>query len=259
MNFKRIEILFIFVFFFLDIFLFFNYQQTVNVQSNSEKETTVTDAINEMRKDNISVPKVSSTRKQKGYLLSYSHTGANNNEKDSAATNLLQKKVTLKTPITISKKNPVEDLKKFIENNSEINHAQDYVYSKDLSSDKHFVFVQKFQKNLFYDLNGQLSFDLKGNVISDYLISHIDSLSESKEFETIMSEEEAIVKLYTLNEIPNNTRILWRQLAYSWMLEANNVSVYVPTWYIALQNKRTKNITIEKINAFTGALWKASF
>ncbi|BDR56566.1 two-component system regulatory protein YycI [Xylocopilactobacillus apis] len=259
MNFKKIELVFIFVFFFLDLFLFFNFKQSTNVQTISEKETTVADTIDEMRKDNISIPKVSSKREQKGYLLSYSHVGGANSEgSDSNNSNLKQKTVILNTPLSL-KKNKIEVLKKFVRNSHEVPNGKDYEYSDNLSSDKHIVFVQKFKENFFYDLNGQISFDIKDNIITDFKASHIDSLIESKETEAIISEEDAVVKLYTLNELPNNTRIIWQKLAYSWMLEANNVSVYVPTWFIAVQNKRTKSVTIEKINAFTGAPWKANF
>lgn len=261
MNFKRIEIVFIFVFLFLDIFLLINFRQTVGVKSASEKETTVADTISAMRKDNITVPKLSSKREQKGYLLSHSHTGSSANYgsvNEEKNVKLKQKRITLSEPIIVSSRDAVKVLKDYVKSGKILN-SQDYVYSEDLSSSKHVVFVQKFKNSLFYDLSGQISFDIKNKMVSDYQISHIESLSESKDTETILSEQEAVAKLYTLNDIPNNTKIIWYQLAYSWMLDANNVSVYVPTWFVAIENKRTKSVTIEKINAFTGAPWKAEF
>lgn len=260
MNFKKIEIVFIFIFFFLDVFLLVNYQKGVSLQAKSEKETTVNNAISEMRKDNISVTDTSTKRLQKGYLLSYSHTGTARPQVNEANAVIFKpQKVTLATPLTLTERNAVKVLTNFLKNNSQISNFQDYVYDKQLSSPKQVIFVQKYKNERFYDLTGQISFEIKNNQVFDYQISHIDSLKSSKETETIISEQEAIVKLYTLNEIPNNTVILWQRLAYSWMLETNNVSVYVPTWFIALQNKRTKSVTIEKINAFTGVPWKGSF
>lgn len=259
MNFKKIEIVFIFIFFFLDLFLFVNYRNGLKLQANSEKETTVNNAIKEMRKDNITVQETSEKKLQKGYLLSYSHKGNRPQVSQTNGVTFKPQKVTLTKPLIINNKNKIKVLREFLQKNSQIPYSNDYMYEKKLSTSKQIIFVQKYKNELFYDLTGQISFEIRNDHVINYQISHIDSLKSSKETETIISEKEAILKLYTLNEIPNNTKILWQKLAYSWMLETNNVSVYVPTWFIALQNKRTKSVNIEKINAFTGVLWKGSF
>ena len=107
------------------------------------------------------------------------------------------------------------------------------------------------------DEHGQLVFLIEDGQINQYTQTYANKIQILREKEmTKVSAKEAVIDLYTDNEIPNNSKVSWVKLGYSALLDANSSTVYVPVWQVAIENKNSKSVVVKRINAFTGALMK---
>jgi len=266
MDFRRIEMIFIAIFIALDIYLFASLKGSQTITSTAITSGSQTSQImKDLKDDQISVKKLSKRRTDGYYLAS--------RQKDQTLLETASAKLTGQTvsfdkarmtltseldkPLTYKKENQRLAVAAFMKEPDNVIQAEDYRYSHALSSDQQVVYVQKVPGGQIMDEHGQLIFTLEDGQISHYTQTYTNKIQVLREKEsTKVTAQDAVIDLYTDNEIPNNSRIMWVKLGYSALLDANSSTVYVPAWQVAIENKNSKSVVVKRISAFTGALMK---
>ena len=93
--------------------------------------------------------------------------------------------------------------------------------------------------------------------MTGYTQGYLANVATLREKTDTISERKALIWLYQYNQIANNTKVIWTQLAYTRYFDLKNSSVYIPTWVIAVKANSGNNagvLQIKRVNAFTGAI-----
>ncbi|AVK64102.1 regulator [Lactobacillus sp. CBA3606] len=265
MNFRRIEWIFVVAFVVLDIFLVYMFVQTSSSDSSSKTASdTTTMVIREMHEDNISFSNPSAQQGTGYYIAGSNDSGLKQHlsqltgqvtrfQSDGKLTS------TLRSTVTVDESHPQAALDQFVHQSTNVIHGKQYVYSASLSSKGAYVYVQKVADGEILTGTGQLHLLVnKNNQLVSYTQAYVNNVKTLREKAVTISEKKALVALYQYNQVSNNSRIVWRKLGYSRLLKLKDSSVYVPTWIFAVRSKNSSNVSLHRINAFTGAAMKAS-
>lgn len=263
MDFKRLELILLAVFVALDVFLFVSYNQNQDVFFSSEVSQTKTESLHQdMKDDNITVPKLSNKTESGYYLASRPDTRLSNQ-----ADRLTGQSFTISgddeltshfyQPVTYKKGQAVAKAKTLLKERTRILYGHDYVYAPELSNSSQLVFVQKHSDGVVFDVKARLSFQLDDQSIVGYTQRYVNDFIVLREKNDVISAKTAINNLYTDSEISTNSTIVWHRLAYYGFLDAKGSTIYIPTWYIGIKDNSTKNVSQKQINGFTGALIKS--
>ncbi|GEK06759.1 two-component system regulatory protein YycI [Schleiferilactobacillus harbinensis] len=266
MDFRKIEGIFLIVFIALDIFLFFSFRSNLTQVGSRTTSTTTTPTsfVREMQEDNISVNKLSTKRGSGYYLASQPNAALQQNyhrltdqtvSLDSAQMTLISK---LNDPFRVTTKNRNSVFRDWLKTSGNVLFADQYEYVPEVSDNTRAVYAQKVDGQLLMDSHGQLVFQIRNGWVTGYTQTYIDRLLKLQEMDQTKSAQEAVMLLYTYSEIPSNSRILWEKLAYGWLLDAKGSTIYIPVWYVGIENRNTKVVTIKRVNAFTGAVLKSN-
>lgn len=264
MNFKRVEIIFLFTFLAIDIFLFGMYQQNQNLQSeNVSQGDSNSTIIKEMKNDQIKVGKLSD-KEQAAYYVSGTRTntlqqkmGQLTNQSTSFNDYELTSEFT--QPINVAQDAPQETINKMLTDSTFILYGQQYQYSKELSDANTLVYTQKALGRNIYSAVGQIRFEINDqHQLIGYTQRYLEDIKSLREKSETISEERALIWLYQYNEIPNNTRIKWSKLEYTKLVNIDDNCVLIPTWVVAIKYNNSPTIQIKRINAFTGSIIKDS-
>ncbi|MFC6169481.1 two-component system regulatory protein YycI [Loigolactobacillus jiayinensis] len=264
MDFKRIEVIFLIVFVCLNIFLFTSYKQNQHVETvNNDDVSQSTLALQEMHDDQITVPKKLSTKVLSGYYLSSQANQALQtasqrleNQRYSFSDQRLYSRLV--RPLSAKNGKYTTAIKEIIDNPRMVALGKHYRYSKLFSTTDRIVYTQKLPEGDLYDAQGEIIFQVTNKQIVSYEQTYINKVTTLREKEPTITEKQAVLALYSNNALANGATIKWTTLGYSRLLDANNSSVYIPTWFIAVENKNSGNIQIKRINAFSSVLMKAS-
>ncbi|KRM71628.1 two-component system regulatory protein YycI [Lacticaseibacillus brantae] len=259
MDFRRIEWIFLVVFIALDIFLGYSIYQS----QQAEPVSTAPDVeiMQEIKRDQISLPKLSSKTPKGAFLAAQPNTDLYQQAKtltgqrvtfDDTRTKLSS---TLVSPLAV-KKSPQDTLADWMKTTNNVLFGDQYVYAPELSSKDIVAFAQKINAGRVYDDRAVIYFKLDNNRLVSYTQTYITKPEQLRNLVNLVSNEDAVSTLYRDNEIPNNSRVLWTRLAYTWLLDAKGSTVYVPAWYVGIENKTSKNVTIKRVNAMTDAVIK---
>ena len=262
MNFRKIEWIFVVAFVVLDIFLAYMFIQTSSGDSSKTSSDTATTVIREMRDDNISFSNPD-TKEGTGYYIA----GNNDSGLKADLSQLTEQTTrigtngklmsTLRTSVSVDSDNPKSDLDQFVKQSTNIIHGTQYVYSSQLSSNGEYVYVQKVADGEILTGTGQLRLIVnKNNQLISYTQTYVNDVKTLREKAVTISEKKALVALYQYNQVSNNSRIVWSKLGYSRLIRLKDSSVYVPTWIFAVRSKNSSNVSLHRINAFTGASMK---
>lgn len=260
MNFKRIEWIFFLAFIALDIFLITSFlHQDSQLLPSSSGEDTTTSIMKSIRSEQISYDSLSNATSTGFYL---SNTSGDELKKQapnlknvtwSYAENKLT--VSLISPVKITdKKNLATVVKPLLKEQSLVSHGDEYVYDKDLSSDKKLICVQKIYGMPVYSEQGAVVFNVKDGYITGYTQTYLDNLQILREKKKTISQKRALIWLYQYNKLPFNSNVEWSHLGYSELLSVNGSTIYIPTWNFSIKNKSSDSVTYRRINAFTGAV-----
>lgn len=265
MDFRKIEGIFLIVFIALDIFLFFSFKSNLTpVSSRTTSSTTPTSFVREMQEDNISVNKLSTKRGSGYYLASQPNSALQQNyhkltgqavSLDAAQMTLISK---LNDPFRVTTKNRTSVIRDWMKTSGNVLFADQYQYVPEVSDTTRAVYAQKVDGQLLMDSHGQLVFQVRNGWVTGYTQTYINRLLKLQEMDQTKSAQEAVMLLYTYSEIPANSRILWQKLAYGWLLDAKGSTIYIPVWYVGVENRNSKVVTIKRVNAFTGAVLKST-
>ena len=264
MNFRRIEWIFLIAFVVLDIFLGFMFVQTSSGTTTKSSSDTATTVISEMRADNISF-KNPGTKEGTGYYIA----GNNESGLKQRLSQLTEQTArvqsngkltsTLRTARALDSDSIKSELVAFMQQANNVIHGDEYVYDAALSSNGDYVFVQKVADGEILTGTGQVHLIVnKNNQLTSYTQSYVNNVKTLREKAVTISEKKALVALYQYNQVSNNSRIVWGRLGYSRLLKLKDSSVYVPTWIFAVRSKNSTNVSLHRINAFTGASMKSS-
>lgn len=265
MDFKRIEWIFLVVFIGINIFLGIEIFQTPTLLSRSTTNGSSVDLKTEIKTDNIKVPRLSSEQYD-GYYLA---AKVDNNWKKQAidqinstfATSYEENtlNVSLAQPVKVSRQQnkKLADIKKFVANAKNVFEGKTYEYVpqlSELSGTEEYIFDQKTNYGLTYSHEARLYVQVKNNQIVSYTQTYTQTLEPVRERQTTISAQSAIESLYTYSELPNNSKVLWAKFGYSKLIKVRGSVIYIPSWTVAIENNSTKNITLKKVNAFTGKI-----
>ncbi|WP_390409567.1 two-component system regulatory protein YycI [Lacticaseibacillus jixiensis] len=261
MDFKRIEWIFLVVFVAVDIFLGISFYQSQEVDQ-AVSESTTSEIVQDIKQDQIKLPKLSSTKPTGGYLASQANnalqTGRNTlSGLDTAyASGTLH--ATLRSPLRLSEdhEKAVAQLRRWMSNAAHVLYGAQYHYATGLSSGGTFVFAQKVGGHLVYDRRAQVTFTVVNDKLVSYTQTYIADMTVLKSNVELISPQEAVVTLYKDNEIPNAATVQWLELAYNYLLDTKGSTVYVPTWFVGVKSQGAKSVTIKKLNAITKTVAK---
>ncbi|KID42431.1 two-component system regulatory protein YycI [Fructilactobacillus fructivorans] len=262
MNFKRIQEVFLLAFIILDVFLVLMIVQNRNMQSeNTNQSSANATIIKEMRRDEISVGKLSNKRSS-GYYISATNDGNLANEMGNLRNQDARFEngavvSTLRTPVQFDDRNPQNTIDPLMKKKSFVINGDDYEYDPNQSNSSKIVYIQKAMTSTLMDNNAKITFNLdEDGDIKSYTQTALTNIKILHESAETISQERALIWLYQYNEIPNNSKVLWTRRSYTKLLTIKNNGVYIPTWVIAIQTRNSKDVSIRRINAFTGSVLK---
>ena len=266
MDFRRIEWLFLVAFIVIDIFLFAAFQRDTSgeTDTSSNRSSSDTTILKEMRADNISF-KAPSKKSGEGYYISTSNDSSIKSNLTSLSNQTVRYQSdgtitsTFKTPITgVDTQHPDKTLDTVVSNSTLILNGTDYTYNAKLSSRNTVVYTQKVADGPIYSRYGEIRFSLtNAGTVTGYTQGYLANVSTLREKTETISERKALIWLYQYNQIPNNTKVVWTKLAYTRYFNLKNSSVYIPTWVIAVRSNSGNNagvLQLKHVNAFTGAI-----
>ncbi|CAH0418745.1 two-component system regulatory protein YycI [Periweissella ghanensis] len=264
MDFKRIQWIFLLIFVAIDVFLGLQWYQ--GIQFDTVDTVGSTSVLKEMQGDDISFKRPSDKVGEGFYIAGQdgpefvAHTTALRGVSTTynSDTRMLNVQLSDKKRFKLNFDHPQRTLDHFIRLPQNVINGNEYVYSEELSrmTRHQVVYVQVVPAGKVYDSSGELHFNIDDGYVSGYTQTYISQPKILREKTPTISEEKALTWLYQYNQIPNNTTILWTKLAYTKLLDVNNTTVYVPTWFVGLRTNNNEEVHVKRINAFTGTIIK---
>ena len=275
MDFKRIEWIFFLAFLGLNVFLFSMYREAKMNQTITSRTNETIPLHKRLESENITYEGDFSSRKREGYYLSGVPTNFDEARKSerlrlnnpdllgrqtTIEDNLLKHKVEDVILLTDVNQAP-EVIAKILNQQGLVLFGKEYQYNVEestLSNDFPEIIAGQFYEDIIInDPASRLTFFLEKETehwrVNEYIQTHISELQPLREIMPTYSEKDAINTLYINNQIPSNSKILWRQLAYKMTLIVRGQAIFVPTWFIEIETS-DHEIKTEMVNAFTNRI-----
>lgn len=262
MDHKRIEWLFLIIFVLIDVYLAVEILRSpVKLSDSNNANVTNSNIRVEMRADGIDLPENISNNQASGYYLA-----AKNNDylsgKISSLTQVNANYSKANNSITATPKSLVKasgsdkeimnELNQFKDNPANVPYGKDYHYEANMSSEDNYTFVQTSEFGSIYDTAGQLTITIKNGAIDNYTLTYMGPITSVRELQPAISPWHAIKAMYTDRDLVNNSRVNKIKLGYSKLIEVRGSTIMLPTWLVWVESKNTKNVTLKRVNAFTG-------
>ena len=259
MDFKRIEWIFLLVFLAVNIFLGVSFYQSQAVDQ-TVSESTTGEIMADIQHDQIKLPKLATQTPTGGYLASQADpvlAGSRNQlQGQTVSVDADQITAVLHTPLAL-KADPQAALTKWLQDPTHVLFGDQYRYSPSLSSATKYVYCQQINGRQIYDKRAQITFNISAERMTSYTQTYIAKMTVLKSDVELTSARDAVVTLYKDNELANGATVKWVELAYNYLLDTKGSTVYVPTWFVGVQNQGSKSVTIKKLNAITKTVVKA--
>lgn len=267
MDFRRIEWIFVVVFVALDIFLGWSMSQNQRVYLSTGTTGGTHQVMRDISDDDIALPHLSTKTSTGAYLASRGNNALEKNYQRVAKSGDQSINVnkgdyatldaTLNSTYALRKHDVASQLSDWVHNPKNVLYGRKYVYQADLSSNSSYVFAEKVNGNLILDDRGQLILTVHDGQLTGYTQTYVDKLLTMRNDEELISEHEAVTTLYQSNEIVANSRVIWIHKGYTYLLDAKGSTVYIPAWFVGIESKNSKNVSIKKLNAITKAVIKS--
>ncbi|MGO3732479.1 MAG: two-component system regulatory protein YycI [Vagococcus sp.] len=267
MDFKRVEGIFLVVFLCLNMFLFYIYQEGKNEQ-DFVSTGTISDNIEERLKlDGIQLPKEAlSQKKRQGYYLSAEEAELGPLAKQQltgqewqVTGSRLYSHYLQQSDMVVSESDEGKRVKRFIEIDTNTINGSLYTLDKhETKQGRKYTFSQEWEGIPFYDETSELVVNIKQDLDSKSIIDSYEqtllvNVEPLREQQSLISEREALISLYTNNRLQPNAKIKWVDLGYTRIFTVKDKGVYIPAWFVASEtNKNT--LQVERVNAFTSAV-----
>lgn len=262
MDFKRIERILIIAFLLLNIYLvYILWDQRQDVVSTNENQSL--NLIQEMENNNISLPIFSLEEKKMGYLQANKDTKIResfsnlNNQMGEIGTDGSTYSAILSEPLQLSSGGEnltpadLARIDRFVSSEEHVAFGEEYeflTYQKDLNQ---VVYTQKTGDIPILDGTASIRFAIDSNqkiVQFEQTYAGTLEVSEDASRETI-TDKRAVEILYQNNRIPSGARVERPVLAYHRTLDLEEMSMYIPAWYVEINDTN-----LERINAFDGSI-----
>jgi regulatory protein YycI of two-component signal transduction system YycFG len=263
MDFKRIEWILLVVFVGISIFLGFEIVQTpIHLSTSSQAQSS--DVYGEMVSDNIVWPKKLSDAPEDAYYLAASPSTALANAKVAGSKsfdrNSLALTVTLSNPVPLAhgREKALEQILAFKNSETNVAHGRDYVLDRLSSTNKTYQFDQMTSFGRLYYRGARLQINVASNAIIGYRQTYLPKVEAVREKQATISQRHALKSLYTLRELPNNSRVTKVEMGYRHLTTVRNNVIFLPVWRLGIENRATGSMAAKQVNAFTGALLQNS-
>lgn len=262
MDFKRIERILIIAFLLLNIYLvYILWDQRQDVVNTNENQSL--NLIQEIENNNISLPIFSLEKESLGYLQANKDT--NIQEHFSELNNLMEEissdgstyTATLSEPLQLSSGG--EDLTpadlakidRLVSSEEQIAFGEEYEYLTYQRNLNQVVYTQRVGDIPILDGTASIRFAVDSNQrIIQFEQTYAGNLEMSQDVSReIITDKRAVEILYQNNRIPSGARVDRPVLAYHRTLDLEEISMYIPVWYIQI-NKTN----LERVNAFDGSI-----
>lgn len=268
MDFKRVEGIFLVVFLFLNMFLFYIFQEGKDPEQFGVTGTISENLEERLRYDSIKIPGTLSEKRPQGYYLSAEERDLVapakerlENQEWNVTGVRLQSNLLGDALSEITSDNDTAALTDFINRRSNVIDGSDYQLNhEDVNPMKQYLFSQSWENIPFYDDTSELIIHVaedekekdSGNIIS-YEQTYLENIEPLREQQSLISEREAVISLYTNNRLQPSSTVKWLTLGYTRIFTVRGKNVYIPAWFIAVEtNKNT--VQVERVNAFTSAV-----
>ncbi|WP_462259338.1 two-component system regulatory protein YycI [Vagococcus teuberi] len=270
MDFRRVEGIFFIVFLFLNMFLYYIYQEGRDTQDYISTGSISENLEERLKADHIEVPDNLSKVKKEGYYLSAEEDELVDDAREQLTdqswqvnNHQLTSQVLVQPDTIVRKSKDMESVNQFIRGSSNVLYGKDYVLNKEETIPfKNYIYNQTYEGIPFYDETSQLSIVISqeksdSNQITSYKQTHISRIEPLREVQSVISERDAIISLYTNNRIQSGDKVKWLHLGYTRIFTVRGKNVYIPAWFVSVES--SKNVTqTERINAFTNAIISSS-
>jgi regulatory protein YycI of two-component signal transduction system YycFG len=259
MDFKRIEAILLVVFLGINIFLGFEILHTP-IQLSDPAQKSSSSLYREMASDNIVLPKNLSDQPQDGYYLAakqndrLSKASVKGAKSYSTSSKVLTVTLTKSIVLSEHRGKALQQVKNFVRKADNVTYGKQYTYDADASNQNDYVFFQNSDYGPLYFSGARLEIMVShGNIVS-YRQSYLSNVTAVREKQATIGARHAVKSLYTLSELPNNTKVKSVKLGYGHLTNVRGNIIFLPIWRIDLVSRATGGINIKQINAFTGAL-----
>ncbi|MDR3241658.1 MAG: two-component system regulatory protein YycI [Lactobacillaceae bacterium] len=270
MDFKRVVIAFIGIFVLIDLFLGY---QLVRVNQQDVSSNGNSAILSNMRNDNIKFQNLSNDSDTGDYIGGNGEIGGWEQKVNKQligmqcsfdeTNNVLTVTPSERLELGDNSEEAQKTLDKMMKKPSLFFQGTKYVYDSEMtdnlnetrSKDGSYLVYQQVLPNHDQTLGeaGQIKIELNDKFeLIKYTQTYIASTQILREPLPMISEEMAAIYLYQYNELPNNSEILWSKIGYSALIQVDNSTIFVPTWFVTIQNGATQ--TTLRINAFDGKL-----
>lgn len=262
MDFKRIERILIIAFLLLNIYLvYILWDQRQDVVNTNENQSL--NLIQEIENNNISLPIFSLEKESLGYLQANKDT--NIQEHFSELNNLMEEissdgstyTATLSEPLQLSSGG--EDLTpadlakidRLVSSEEQIAFGEEYEYLTYQRNLNQVVYTQRVGDIPILDGTASIRFAVDSNQrIIQFEQTYAGNLEMSQDVSReIITDKRAVEILYQNNRIPSGARVDRPVLAYHRTLDLEEISMYIPVWYIQINETN-----LERVNAFDGRI-----
>ncbi|RVU71091.1 MULTISPECIES: two-component system regulatory protein YycI [Lactobacillus] len=264
MDHKRIEWLFLVVFLLIDIYLGIEILRSpVSLSNGNNNETDTTNIRTEMRADGIELPKNLSDTQASGYYLAAKNRDylsdkisnlSNMNASYSKSINTLNATPKSLVEVKGNQKQVLQQVIEFKNNPDNVPYGKHFKYEANMSGDNNYTFVQTSEYGNIYDNSAQLTINVKDHAIANYTMTYMGPVNPVRELQSTISPFHAVRVMYTDRELANNSRVLKVKLGYSELTEVRGSTILLPSWLVWIENKTSKNITMKRVNAYTGQI-----
>lgn len=259
MDFKRIEWILLVVFIGISIFLGFEIVQTpIHLSSSSQAHTS--DFYSEMVSDNIVWPKKLTDTPQDAYYLaaspSNSLAGVKVAGNQSYDRNEQALTVTLTKPLLLpsNRTKALKQVLAFKNNDNNVAHGREYSLDRLSLTNKSYQFDQQTSFGQLYYHGARLQINIANGAIVSYRQTYLPQVEAVREKQMTIGQRHALKLLYTLRELPNNSRVTQVELGYRRLTTVRNNIIFLPVWRFGIENRATGSVAAKQVNAFTGAL-----
>ena len=261
MNSRRIEIILIIAFLSLDVFLGMIVYDRYAAATSSTADTSV-DVTDEMAANDINYPKFEEVERELPYIQADKNTLLQDNmetqneqagefsDAGSLYVSILSNPIELSEGAELSN-NDREVIQKFLKENVLFGSA--YEYLDYFPSTQQIRFAQSIDGVPISDGSATVTFyfDSQWNIIS-YDQTYVGPVSEQGDKLRLITDKDAVEALFQNNYIPDKSSVAKPKLTYYRTLDLDDISLYVPTWYIKVTTNN--NDAIYHVNAIDGSV-----
>lgn len=262
MDFKRVERILIVAFLMLNLYLVYILwdQRQDMVDTNDNQSLNL---IQEMENNNIGLPMFSLEEKRMGYLQANKDTKAQeifsnlNNQMGEIGTDGSTYSAILSEPLQISSGGEnltpadLARIDRFVSSEEHVAFGEEYEYLTYQRNLNQVVYTQRVGDIPILDGTASIRFAVDSNQrIIQFEQTYAGNLEMSQDVSReIITDKRAVEILYQNNRIPSGARVERPVLAYHRTLDLEEMSMYIPAWYVEINDTN-----LERINAFDGSI-----